>query len=62
MTDGIYEPEQFPALILRNASPKVTYLVFSSGKIVIVGNKSIEDLETASRKIVKMVCDLDSFQ
>ena len=35
VVDCIYEPEQFPGLILRQDKLKVTYLVFSSGKIVI---------------------------
>ena len=42
--DGIYEPEQFPGMIIKQKGPKATYLVFSSGKIVIAGCKSLEEL------------------
>lgn len=55
LTDGIYEPEQFPGMILRKDDPKVTYLIFSSGKIVIAGSRGIEDLRVASEKIMKII-------
>ena len=58
IVNGIYEPEQFPGLILRQDEPKVTYLVFSSGKIVIAGSKSLEDLDLAASKIEKIIDDL----
>ena len=32
-----YEPDMFPGLVLRIAEPKVVYLCFRSGKIVITG-------------------------
>ena len=54
-TDGIYEPEQFPGMIIRQDDPKVTYLVFSSGKIVIAGSRCIEELKTATEIINKIV-------
>ena len=56
IVNGIYEPEQFPGLILRQDKPKVTYLVFSSGKIVIAGSKSLEDLDKAA-SIIKEIID-----
>jgi len=40
----LFEPEQFPALIYRWDSPKVIFLVFSTGKIVCVGAKKKEDI------------------
>ena len=36
---SMYEPEQFPGLILRMADPKTVFLVFSSGKLVCTGAK-----------------------
>lgn len=30
----VYEPETFPALIVRTLSPRHTFLVFSSGKVI----------------------------
>ena len=58
IVNGIYEPEQFPGLILRQDEPKVTYLVFSSGKIVMAGIKSLEDLDLAASKIKEIIDDL----
>ena len=55
MTDGIYEPEQFPGLILRQDEPKVTYLIFHSGKVTIAGCKSIKDFKLAGEKIWKII-------
>ena len=52
---GIYEPEQFPALILKNKNPKSTYLIFNSGKIVITGVNSFARLEIASEYISSML-------
>lgn len=34
-----YEPELFPGLVFRTIEPKVVFLVFRSGKIVITGAK-----------------------
>ncbi len=45
---SIYEPEQFPAAIVKTATPKATYLLFSSGKIVISGVKTEEELQEAA--------------
>ncbi len=42
-----YEPEQFPGLFYRLEDPKAVILVFSSGKIIIAGCKTIEDIERA---------------
>lgn len=53
--DGIYEPEQFPGLILRQENPKVTYLIFSSGKVVIAGSKSLDELELAAKRLQKII-------
>jgi len=53
--NGIYEPDQIPGLILRQDQPKVTYLVFSSGKIVITGCKNLDELEIAASKIKDII-------
>ncbi|KAL0412673.1 UNVERIFIED_CONTAM: TATA-box-binding protein 1 [Sesamum radiatum] len=44
---SVYEPEIFPGLIYRMKKPRVTILVFASGKIVIAGAKKKEDIFTA---------------
>jgi len=48
---GIYEPEQFPGLIMRNSSPKATFLIFASGKVVIAGCRNIEELKQAAERV-----------
>ena len=48
-----YNPEQFPGLVLRLKSIRVTALIFSSGKIVVTGVKSealVPDAVTAIQK------------
>lgn len=40
----VYEPEQFPAAMYRMESPRVVFLMFSTGKIVCVGAKKEEDV------------------
>jgi len=40
-----YEPEQFPGLVYRIPDPKIVALLFSSGKIILTGGKTIEDTE-----------------
>ena len=48
----IYEPDQFPGLIYR--LDRFTLLIFASGKIVVAGAKSINDIDEVS-KIVSMI-------
>lgn len=40
-----YEPEQFPGLVYRISDPKIVALLFSSGKIILTGGKTMEDIE-----------------
>jgi len=47
----MYEPEQFPAAIYRMKEPKVVILIFSTGKLVITGAKSEEQIHEAVEKI-----------
>lgn len=37
-----YEPEQFPGLVFRVNEPKTAALIFSSGKVVCTGAKSVD--------------------
>lgn len=48
-----YNPDQFPGLVFRLENPKVTALIFKSGKMVITGAKSTDELIRAVKKIVK---------
>jgi transcription initiation factor TFIID TATA-box-binding protein len=47
-----YEPEQFPGLVYRIKDPRAAALIFSSGKIVCTGAKSISMAKEAMKKIV----------
>jgi transcription initiation factor TFIID TATA-box-binding protein len=50
-----YDPEQFPGLIYRLKEPKTATLLFRSGKAVCTGGKSLEQVEIAISKVVKMI-------
>ncbi len=50
-----YEPEQFPGLVYRPTEPRSAALIFSSGKIVCTGTKSIEMAKKAMKKVVKKI-------
>jgi len=52
-----YEPEQFPGMVYKLKEPKVAMLLFSTGKIVCVGAKNVEDISRAVEKLSK---ELDS--
>jgi transcription initiation factor TFIID TATA-box-binding protein len=53
-----YEPEQFPGLVYRIQDPKAAMLVFSSGKIVCTGARSITDVRKAVEKVAMMIRSL----
>jgi transcription initiation factor TFIID TATA-box-binding protein len=46
-TFSTYEPELFPGLIYRMHKPKIVLLIFASGKIVLTGAKTREDIYSA---------------
>ncbi len=46
-----YNPKRFPGLVYRSKDPKITVLIFGSGKIVCTGANSIADLESGVRKV-----------
>jgi len=48
-----YNPEQFPGLILKMDVPKASALLFSSGKIICTGTKSMHEARKAIEAIVK---------
>ena len=48
-----YEPEQFPGLIFRVKEPKCVALVFTSGKINVVGAKEWEFIDKAIAHVDK---------
>ena len=46
-----YEPDLFPGLVLRISDPKVVFLIFRSGKVVITGARRMEDIEGSFRGV-----------
>lgn len=50
-----YNPEQFPGLILKTKQPKISSLVFSSGKLVITGAKSEEMVHEGVYQMIEIL-------
>src|SRR3989344_215422 len=48
-----YNPEQFPGLVMRIKNPKTSALIFSSGKVVCTGAKSITKVRESLNKIIE---------
>ena len=48
-----YNPEQFPGLVIRIKEPKTSALIFSSGKIVCTGARTMENVKASIQKIIK---------
>jgi len=48
-----YNPEQFPGLVIRIKDPKTSALIFSSGKVVCTGARTIEQVHASIKKIIK---------
>jgi len=53
LEDSEYEPEQFPGLVYRIPDPKVAFLLFSSGRVVCAGAKSLAAVKDAVEKLEK---------
>lgn len=52
LEDAEYSPESFPGVVYRINDPRAASLIFSSGKIVCTGAKSIEKAKIAMEKVV----------
>jgi transcription initiation factor TFIID TATA-box-binding protein len=53
-----YEPEVFPGLVYRIKDPKSAILIFSSGRLVITGGKTVEDCEKSVEVLLDKLEDL----
>ncbi len=58
----MYEPEQFPGLIHKMNDPRVVLLIFSSGKMVITGAKSEEEVVQAVQNIHRKLEDVGALR
>ncbi len=55
--DVDYNPDQFPGLVYRLQKPKVTALIFKSGKMVITGSKSVKELVVSVKRILRTLME-----
>jgi len=51
---SIYEPESFPALIMKGLD-SCSFLVFASGKIVVSGAKSVKEVNISSFELMQRI-------
>ena len=55
LSDTKYQPKVFPGLVLHVGKPKVAFLLFSTGKMVITGAKTQSDIQKAVGKLLDML-------
>ena len=53
--DVEYNPERFPGLIMRINEPKATFLIFTTGKMVITGLKRADEASPGVKKVIKII-------
>jgi transcription initiation factor TFIID TATA-box-binding protein len=51
--DTEYNPDKFPGLIMRLENPKVSFLIFSTGSMVITGLKNVYVIEKAVKNVIR---------
>jgi transcription initiation factor TFIID TATA-box-binding protein len=56
-----YEPATFPGLVYKTKG-SVTFLIFSTGKIVCVGARSIKDIEESFKYLVKKLKEIKALK
>lgn len=50
-----YTPENFPGLIYRMGWPPAVFLIFSTGKVVCTGLRSLNKVEIAFKELKKVL-------
>ncbi len=50
-----YNPDRFPGLILKIKKPKISILIFNSGKLVIAGGKSNADITNGVNNVSEIL-------
>jgi len=58
LPDSEYDPDRFPALIVKFKEPKISFLVFRNGKMNCTGADHISKIEAGVAKLVKQLRDL----
>jgi transcription initiation factor TFIID TATA-box-binding protein len=46
-----YEPDLFPGLVFRTTAPKLVFLIFRSGKVVITGAKCRDEIQDTWKRL-----------
>lgn len=60
LTNCIYEPEQFPAAIIKNSSGGA-FLLFSNSKIICLGMRNLDNLERSLCDLIQSIFENDIF-
>ncbi|HHH79576.1 MAG TPA: TATA-box-binding protein [Thermoplasmatales archaeon] len=55
LPEAQYNPDLFPGLTIRSASPRTAVIMFSNGKAVCTGAKNIGDARDAVKKVCGML-------
>lgn len=55
-----FNKDQFPGLVFKLKNPKTAALIFSSGKLVCTGAKSVDDSKLAIKKTVDKMRTIDT--
>ncbi len=55
LDEAEYEPEKFPGLIYRIKDPKTAILLFSTGKLVCTGAKSVEVVHEVVKRVLEKI-------
>ncbi len=50
-----YDPEKFPGLVFRIKKPKTAILLFTSGKVVCTGGKTVEEATQSVNTVKKLL-------
>ena len=50
-----YNPERFPGLVMRITEPKATFLIFSTGKMVVTGLRRADEASPGVEKVIKKI-------
>ena len=51
LDSAIYEPEVFPGLIYKITDPKICFLIFSSGRIIVTGSNNEDTIKKSVKKL-----------
>lgn len=54
-----YDPEKFPGLVYRVDEPETAILLFTSGKVVCTGGKTVEEARTSVNKVKDLLNEKD---